>query len=85
MAKRPPAKVGDLRGREKGGQNGVKIKIEKQKSEFWGHHGPHGGGEHLAAVSPPSPCPIQLRPRCGGFGGGAGASCQEGTEAAVAA
>lgn len=33
MAKRPPAKVGDLQGRG-GGQKGVKIKREKQKSRY---------------------------------------------------
>lgn len=85
MAKRPPAKVGDLRGGRRGGKNRVKIKPQKQKSEFWGHRGPHGDCEHFPAVSPPSPYPIQLCPRCGGFGGGAGPSCQEGTEVAVAA
>lgn len=72
-------------GEAERGQNRVKIKIEKQESQFWGDHGPPGGCEHFAAVSPPSPCPIQLCPRCGGFSRRAKPGCQEGTEAAVAA
>lgn len=34
MAKRPPAKVGDLRGREKEQQNRGEIEPEKQEPKF---------------------------------------------------